>query len=1143
MGQALCPSREPNAAPADDPSSVSTELSSLERASSASRKRLPPIDPSQLSPGVRTRVASVTDLPDSPTAHGSSVSLQEALAAHPQCVLAAWGHAAHGQLGIGSRDEHPIVSTPVPVRTLLSQAASITRVACGARHTLVLFADGSVRSCGGNSFGQLGQSSSSVRPELIARPQASQSHPLVDVAAGAHHSAAVDASGAVLVWGSNKDGQLGLDSGSADTVVSTPTPLLALVNMRVRIAQIACGERHTLLLSDCGRVYTCGDNSYGQLGLDQAPATLAQARTPTRCSGLSGIPVVRIAAGAHHSLALSASGSVYSWGANSFGQLGTGDFANVFSPRKLDALQHHRIVDISCGDNHTCMLTQNGGVFTCGAGGCGQLGHNSFENECTPRMVMELLGSPIERVACGRYHTLFLLAGSRRILACGQFSCGQLGCQPSTESAAAVESLSSGACTPIPLKLDCEAVTASAIFAGGDFSFGLFTSTGHRLPSSASSTGSGALQRALHPVLLDLNECRSRWTPKVPSAMQLLPEHLKTLEQVFSTMPLLNAAFLHPQLKYELCHGVHGVDVESACAFFEHFAKMPGVERAVMQSIRSMLKAAPLSRAYDPEALRWLLIAPEIPWFKEDGYAEDALLLLSYLARLPPTSRAQVLNWTAQLSPEQLKRRLKLGQTVLSRLLRLESTGAVETGRILPSMDITLKALDLIHEANHTRSESGQPCLAYHEFYNEDVCTLVDLHGDYKRWVGAQSSQLSFCRSPFLLDADAKRRLLSIDAQDQMMASAQQELFRVIFMSQAGELQLNVQIRREHIVEDTLTWFRNRQPHELKKGLRVTFVGEEALDEGGVRKEYFQLLMRELLDPNRGLFVETPSRKLWFNVDVAALCSRREVAESYRLVGCLCGLAIYNSTLLDLPFAHVLFKKLQNHRVLLEDLDDLYPDIAQSLRRLRDDASEDLENTLCLTFQVSQSSVLHGVRTHNLVPNGEHVPVTQRNKADFISRYVSFLTTEQVAEEFEAFKAGFLDVVGGRVLRTFHPQELEMLIVGSHDYDFTALEKCTRYASGYSTEHETVKRFWRVVHGLGEAEKRRLLQFATGSDRVPIMGLQSLNFTIQRAGDPLRLPVAHTCFNLLDLPEYRSDEEMRSKILQAIMDTEGFGLV
>ncbi|NXA76037.1 HERC5 ligase, partial [Thryothorus ludovicianus] len=149
-----------------------------------------------------------------------------------------------------------------------------------------------------------------------------------------------------------------------------------------------------------GELFTWGENTHGQLGVGSQTMLTAK---PHLVERLKGIPLAQIAAGGAHSTAVSLSGAVYSWGKNSFGQLGLGDTKDRDCPTYVGALEHWKTVFISCGADHTAVLSKEGLVCTFGAGGSGQLGHNSTRNELLPRLVAELWGARVSHISCGRW--------------------------------------------------------------------------------------------------------------------------------------------------------------------------------------------------------------------------------------------------------------------------------------------------------------------------------------------------------------------------------------------------------------------------------------------------------------------------------------------------------------------------------------------------------------------------------------------------------------------------------------------------------------------------------------------------------------------------------------------------------------------
>ncbi|NXI50076.1 HERC5 ligase, partial [Chloroceryle aenea] len=172
-----------------------------------------------------------------------------------------------------------------------------------------------------------------------------------------------------------------------------------------------------------GELFTWGQNTHGQLGVGSQSTLIPHPQLVTR---LKGLALAQIAAGGAHSAALSLSGAVYTWGKNDCGQLGLGDTEDRDCPSHVGALEHWKTVFISCGADHTAVLSKEGMVCTFGAGGAGQLGHNSTRNELKPRVVAELWGARVSQVACGRQHTLVYVPPLDKVYLFGSAE-GQLG--------------------------------------------------------------------------------------------------------------------------------------------------------------------------------------------------------------------------------------------------------------------------------------------------------------------------------------------------------------------------------------------------------------------------------------------------------------------------------------------------------------------------------------------------------------------------------------------------------------------------------------------------------------------------------------------------------------------------------------------
>lgn len=172
-----------------------------------------------------------------------------------------------------------------------------------------------------------------------------------------------------------------------------------------------------------GEIISWGLNNYGQCGVGNAK----KIPTPTKISSLDGIPIASIACGSYHSFAVSKSGAVFGFGKNSFGQLGVGDENSRYYPTQLKTLRSIGVRKVSAGEDFSVFLTNDGGVFSCGAAQYGQNGHGNKNNVSLPRMVDEMMGTEVSQMICGHRHTLTYLPSRGRVLAFGLNSSGQCG--------------------------------------------------------------------------------------------------------------------------------------------------------------------------------------------------------------------------------------------------------------------------------------------------------------------------------------------------------------------------------------------------------------------------------------------------------------------------------------------------------------------------------------------------------------------------------------------------------------------------------------------------------------------------------------------------------------------------------------------
>jgi len=446
----------------------------------------------------------------------------------------------------------------------------------------------------------------------------------------------------------------------------------------------------------------------------------------------------------------------------------------------------------------------------------------------------------------------------------------------------------------------------------------------------------------------------------------------------------------------------------------------------------------------------------------------------------------------------------------------------------------TIKALGFFNAAN----SQSTAIVPFQSFYNELLNNTLgpfdpkraNIYTDYIRWTRREHG-FSYCQYPFLLSIANKSNLLKLEANEQMKLAIRESVHKR--HNRAKYLELR--IRRDLLIDTTIHELINK-PFDLKKELKVQFIGEDGVDAGGVKQEFFQLIVREIFDPKYGMFTYNEETNLfWFN------SHSLESEQEYHLIGMIVGLAIYNNVILDLHFPLVTYKKLLRKRVYFSDLTEVDPLMHKGLIQMKE-FDGDVEDVFCRHFVVEEE-VFGEVRKHPLKPGGEDIALNNHNRDEYADLYAKFLLHDSVARQFNSFYNGFHQICGGNALALLKPEELELLVCGNPEIDFKKLEMVSQYY-GFRKESKTVRYFWEIVHELPYEEKKKLLFFITGSDRVPFEGVGQISLNISRGRTASRsfLPTAHTCFNQLVLPDYQDKALLKEKLLIAINNAEGFGL-
>ncbi|XP_055995388.1 ubiquitin-protein ligase E3B-like isoform X2 [Ostrea edulis] len=384
-----------------------------------------------------------------------------------------------------------------------------------------------------------------------------------------------------------------------------------------------------------------------------------------------------------------------------------------------------------------------------------------------------------------------------------------------------------------------------------------------------------------------------------------------------------------------------------------------------------------------------------------------------------------------------------------------------------------------------------------------------------------------------------------------------------------------ITVHRSRTVEDGYRQLAQIPSQSMKGVIRVKFVNEQGLDEAGIDqdgvfKEFLEETIAKVFDPSLSLFKVTTEQKLYPS---STSFIQENHLHLFDFVGKMLAKAVYEGIVVDVPFApFFLTQILQHHQSTmyspLDELPSLDPELAKNLsytKHYEGDVSD-----LDLTFSCDEDC-MGRLETHELVPGGKAMPVTNENKILYVHLMAHFRMYRQIKEQTAAFRRGFRSVINPDLLLMFSAPEFQKLISGDNtDLDIQDLRRHTRYYGGYHNSHKVISWLWDIVTNEFTPQERALfLKFVTSCSKPPLLGFAHLEppFSVRcvevsddqdtgdtvgsvlkgffnlKKKDPIgRLPTSSTCFNLLKLPNYQKKSTLKDKLRYAITSNTGFEL-
>uniref|UniRef100_A0A8C5N8R5 E3 ubiquitin-protein ligase n=1 Tax=Gouania willdenowi TaxID=441366 RepID=A0A8C5N8R5_GOUWI len=332
--------------------------------------------------------------------------------------------------------------------------------------------------------------------------------------------------------------------------------------------------------------------------------------------------------------------------------------------------------------------------------------------------------------------------------------------------------------------------------------------------------------------------------------------------------------------------------------------------------------------------------------------------------------------------------------------------------------------------------------------------------------------------------------------------------FRIWCQQLSMPQHIKITVSRKTLFEDSFQQIMSFNAPDLRRRLWIIFPGEEGLDYGGVAREWFFLLSHEVLNPMYCLFEYAGKDNYCLQINPASYINPDHL-KYFKFIGRFIAMALFHGKFIDTGFSLPFYKRILNKPLALKDLESIDPEFYNSLIWIKDN---DIEECGLEMFFCVDNEILGEVTTHELKPGGGDIQVTEENKEEYVRLVAEWRLSRGVEEQTQAFFEGFNEVLPQQYLQYFDAKELEFM-----------------------KEMDNEKRM-------------RLLQFVTGTCRLPVGGFSDLmgsngpqKFCIEKVGKENWLPRSHTCFNRLDLPPYKSYEQLKEKLMFAIEETEGFG--
>ena len=360
------------------------------------------------------------------------------------------------------------------------------------------------------------------------------------------------------------------------------------------------------------------------------------------------------------------------------------------------------------------------------------------------------------------------------------------------------------------------------------------------------------------------------------------------------------------------------------------------------------------------------------------------------------------------------------------------------------------------------------------------------------------------------------------------------------------QIRIQIRVNRQNVFQNSFANLFSVIPSLLKNcTIQIVFDGEEGIDAGGLMKEWYSLLIREIFSLNRALFQPLETNQSAFIPNPRSINS-----DYFHFVGIFIGKAIIENIPIECHLSRSMYKLMLGRSLTLFDLKEVDTANHQSLTWMAANSIQGIFDDQ--TFTVGTGDNFGGVSRQEieLIPRGADMLVTDVNKHEYIDLKIQYLLKGSIKTQIDAFLEGFHEMIPQNLISSFTVSELQRLISGVNEINVDDWELNSQYDTintGYNADSDQIRWFWQAVRSFTPSEQRKLLLFVTGSPSVPLEGFSMLRSRgeispfriVTSSNGPDSLPIAHTCFNRLDLPRYADYDTLREKVSFAINEGNG----